>query len=73
MIDDLFKDSKIKTVIQLQKVVQWPSITDERYVQMKIWEPTNPEYGDFVKELAKIKKYGNILHNLNEHSEQNLI
>jgi len=73
MIDDLFKDSKIKTVIQLQKVVQWPSISDERYVQMKIWEPTNPEYSDFVKELVKIKKYKNILHNLNEHDEQNLI
>ena len=73
MIDDLFKDSKIKTVIQLQKVVQWPSISDERYVQMKIWEPTNPEYSDFVKELAKIKNYKNILHNLNEHNEQNLI
>jgi hypothetical protein len=68
LIRGLFKDSKIKTVIQLQKVVQWPSISDERYKQMKIWEPTNPEYNDFVIELAKIKKYEDILHNLNEHA-----
>jgi wyosine [tRNA(Phe)-imidazoG37] synthetase (radical SAM superfamily) len=73
MIDRIFKESKIKTVIQLQKVVQWPSISDERYKQMKIWEPTNPEYNDFVKELKKIKKYKNILHNLNEHDEKTLI
>ena len=31
------------------------------------------KYSDFVKELAKIKNYKNILHNLNEHNEQNLI
>ena len=73
MIDRIFKESKIKTVIQLQKVVQWPSISDERYKQMKIWEPTNPEYNDFVKELKKIKKYTNILHNLNEHDSKDLI
>jgi hypothetical protein len=40
---------------------------------MKIWEPTNPEYNDFVKELKKIKKYTNILHNLNEHDSKDLI
>jgi hypothetical protein len=73
LIRGLFKDSKIKTVIQLQKVVQWPSISDERYKQMKIWEPTNPEYNDFVIELAKIKKYEDILHNLNEHTPTKLI
>jgi hypothetical protein len=73
MIDRIFKESKIKTVIQFQKVVQWPSISDERYKQMKIWEPTNPEYNDFVQELKKIKRFTNILHNLNEHDEKTLI
>lgn len=73
LIDSKFKDSKIKTVIQFQKVVQWPSISDERYKEMKIWEPTNPEYNDFVEELEKIKKYDNILHNLNEHHKKKLI
>jgi MoaA/NifB/PqqE/SkfB family radical SAM enzyme len=73
LIDHLFKDSKIKTIIQLQKVTQWPSISDQRYAEMKIWEPTNPEYNDFLIELAKIKKYDNIFHNLNEHSEKPLI
>jgi hypothetical protein len=73
LIDDLFKDSKIKTIIQLQKVTQWPSISDQRYAEMKIWEPTNPEYNDFLIELAKIKKYDNIFHNLNEHSEKKTI
>jgi hypothetical protein len=73
MIDRIFKDSSIEKIIQFQKVVQWPSISDERYKQMKIWEPTNPEYNDFVIELSKIKKYDHILHNLNEHSEKKLI
>jgi MoaA/NifB/PqqE/SkfB family radical SAM enzyme len=73
LIDELFKDSPIKRIIQFQKVVQWPSISNERYKEMKIWEPTNPEYDDFVKELAKIKKYTNIIHNLNEHNEKDLI
>jgi MoaA/NifB/PqqE/SkfB family radical SAM enzyme len=73
LIDELFKDSPIKRIIQFQKVVQWPSISNERYKEMKIWEPTNPEYDDFVKELAKIKKYTNIIHNLNEHDEKKLI
>lgn len=73
LINDLFKDSNIEKIIQLQKVVQWPSISDEKYQQMKIWEPTNPEYGDFVKELEKVKKYNNIFHNLNEHIEKDII
>jgi len=73
MIDRIFKDTPIEKIIQFQKVVQWPSISDERYKEMKIWEPTNPEYNDFVFELSKIKKYKNIFHNLNEHAEQKLI
>jgi len=68
LIDKLFKHTKINTVIQFQKVVKWPSMSDERYKIMKIWEPSNPEYYDFVKELEKINKYKNVMHNLNEHN-----
>lgn len=67
LINNLFKDKVIKTVIQFQKIVQWPSISDERYKKMKIWETSNTEYHDFVKELEKIKIYKNVMHNLNEH------
>jgi molybdenum cofactor biosynthesis enzyme MoaA len=72
LIDSLFKHTGIKTIIQFQKVVQWPSISDERYKDMKIWEPTNSEYKDFVKELMKINNYKNIIHNLNEHKLINI-
>lgn len=68
LIDALFKQTKINRVIQFQKVVKWPSMSDERYKVMKIWEPSNPEYYDFVKELEKINKYKNVMHNLNEHN-----
>lgn len=67
LIADKFKDSKIQQVIQFQKVVQWPSISDERYKQMKIWEPEHPEYLDFVAELERLDKYEHLIHNLNEH------
>mgnify|MGYP001061144911 CR=1 FL=1 len=74
LIDSKFKDSKIKQVIQFQKVVQWPSISDERYKLMKIWEPEHPEYNDFVVELKKINRHSHLLHNLNEHDpKENLI
>jgi wyosine [tRNA(Phe)-imidazoG37] synthetase (radical SAM superfamily) len=68
LIDKLFKHTKINTVIQFQRVLQWPSISDERYKDMKIWEPSNPDYHEFLIELEKIKSYGNIMHNLNDHN-----
>lgn len=73
MIEEKFKDSNVTKVIQLQKVVQWPSIPDDVYETMKIWEPTHPEYEDFLDELEKIQDYPQVLQNLNEHRRNHII
>jgi sulfatase maturation enzyme AslB (radical SAM superfamily) len=65
----IFGESGKGLQINFQKVWPWPSLRPEVYKDMCVWDNDHADYKDFCTEIRKLDKYENILHNLNEHLE----
>tara|TARA_R100000081_G_scaffold77340_1_gene43820 strand:- start:228 stop:1307 length:1080 start_codon:yes stop_codon:yes gene_type:complete len=75
MGEEIFGDCSYQLQINFQRVWQWPSISDERFKKMCIWDTDHPEHQQFLVELKKIERYSQygygegktvVYHNLND-------
>lgn len=63
MMNDIFTNKKV--IIYFYKIANWGTFNDEEYNQVRIWDEDHEDYPLFLKEVEKLKKYNNVVHNFN--------
>lgn len=65
MSKEIFKSRGKRLHIQFYKIVDWGLDNLDELRPKQIWKEDHPEYQDYIKEVAKIEKYENVISNLN--------
>lgn len=65
IIEDIFKNSKIKFDLNYRQIVYWSSsaYSIQDLNKISIFDPIHPEFKDFITELNKIRSLPNATHN----------
>jgi len=58
-------NGKASLFIQFYKIADWGALPQDILLDKQVWRKEHPEYGEFRKEVEKLKKYENVISNFN--------
>ena len=56
----------LKAKVFFGKITNWGTFTEEEFKVHKIWDPTHPYYGEFVRAVNAVVLKKQVFHNLQE-------
>ncbi len=63
MIEEYFKDRKVRWEVKLTQIVNWDTFTDEQFKLKTVHDSEHKEHKNFLSELDKVNDLPNIVHN----------
>lgn len=63
MIEEYFKDRKVRWEVKLTQIVNWDTFTDEQFKLKTVHDSEHKEHKKFLSELDKVNDLPNIVHN----------